>query len=350
MNPERQKIYVSPSAKKGVGYPNGYFIQLKKCLSTYYDVLEADDRPCLMQGTAMLRNAFKADIFLLSFVETMAFQKLAPVQCLMARIALWIMRRRGGRIVFIFHNIHPHKGENRLSRSLTSALMKRSCLILSHSEEACEYARKYLKDRGMNPDKVIFRPHPLRLDLSNIPDELEREPVDDVLVWGDILPYKGVAEFLSNPVIRDSGLRMKVVGKCADAALAARIGKAVSSFPEGTVTFRNERPGFEKVASMVRSSRFVLFPYLPGGISSSGVLMDTIAMGGTPVGPDAGAFRDLASKGLCLVYHSDEEMMDILRSDRSIDLASAREFLYANSWPAFAAFLHGVIPSATTSA
>ncbi|MBQ4306794.1 MAG: hypothetical protein II764_07245 [Bacteroidales bacterium] len=223
--------------------------------------------------------------------------------------------------------------------------MKRSHLILSHSEAAAAYARDYLQARGLDPGKAVFRPHPLRLDLSNIPDRQDGDgaPVRDVLIWGDILPYKGVAEFLSKESVRNSGLRISVVGRCKDGTLASKIEEAIGLFPQGRAEFRNERPGFDEIASLVRGSRHILFPYLPGSISSSGALMDTIAMGGTPVGPDAGAFRDLAADNLCLIYHDDDEMLDILKSGKTADPSAAREFLYSNSWPAFVSFLRDAV-------
>ena len=73
-------IYVAPSAKRGVGYLSQYFYRLKEALFKYFKVLEADNRPCLMQGTALVLNSLRADVFLLSFVETIAFHKLAWFQ------------------------------------------------------------------------------------------------------------------------------------------------------------------------------------------------------------------------------------------------------------------------------
>ena len=77
-------IYVAPSAKRGTGYPNRYFYRLKQALSEHFRVLEADNKPCLMQGTALVFNSLRADVFLLSFVETIAFHKLAWIQQWMA--------------------------------------------------------------------------------------------------------------------------------------------------------------------------------------------------------------------------------------------------------------------------
>ena len=50
-----KKIYVSPSASRKNGYPNRYIPMLKKELEPYYEVLEDDGRPCLMQGLRLLR-------------------------------------------------------------------------------------------------------------------------------------------------------------------------------------------------------------------------------------------------------------------------------------------------------
>ena len=108
-------IYVAPSAKRGTGYPNRYFCRLKEVLSIHFKVLEADNRPCLMQGTALVFNSLRADVFLLSFVENIAFHKLAWFQQWLALAALRCMKIRGRKIIFIFHNPRPHKGETPIS-------------------------------------------------------------------------------------------------------------------------------------------------------------------------------------------------------------------------------------------
>ena len=157
----RKKIYVSPSANRKNGYPNRYFVFLKENLAEYFDVLDADNEPYLTQGWALLKHSFKADIFLLSFVETIAFHKLAFAQYLMVRLSFLIMRLRHKEIVFIFHNPRPHKGENWMSRSLTKLQLKRSCLVISHSCETASFARVLLSEYGCPPDKVRYFCHPV---------------------------------------------------------------------------------------------------------------------------------------------------------------------------------------------
>ena len=151
----KQRVYISPSASRKLGYPNPYFPRLKQELRPWFEVMEADNRPCLMQAGALLRASFKADIMMLSFVETIAFQKLRVLQTCMALLAMDILRLRRGRLVFFFHNPAPHKGENRLSRLLTRRMFSRACLVVTHSENTAAIARQRTSE-----DKVLLFPHP----------------------------------------------------------------------------------------------------------------------------------------------------------------------------------------------
>ncbi len=322
-------IYVAPSAKRGTGYPNRYFYRLKQALSEHFRVLEADNRTCLMQGTALVFNSLRADVFLLSFVETIAFHKLAWIQQWMALAALRIMKIRRRKIFFIFHNPRPHKGETPISRRLTDAQLRQADVVIAHSQEAVTVARLRLAVLEEDPGKVCYIAHPVTPFSGQAASAVD--PFD-VLLWGDILPYKGVLEFVREPALAESGLRVRIIGRCADPVYARELE---SSLPAG-VSFENRRASFEELASLSKAARYVLFPYLPGSVSSSGVLMDTLALGGTPVGPAIGAFSDLAEEGLCLTYSSVEELFVILSGKSEIDPARRTAFIRNHSWEAFA--------------
>lgn len=399
----KRRIYVSPSANRKSGYPNRYFVVLKENLGEYFDVLDSGNEPYLTQGWALLKHSFKADIFLLSFVETIAFHKLAFIQYLMVRLSFLVMRLRRGRIVFIFHNPRPHKGENWMSRSLTRMQLTQSCLVVSHSCETAAFARALLSEYGCSPDKVRYICHPIVDPSASVGGvsgcasarassfgasaaclaavSASAAPSDEVLIWGNILPYKGVLEFVSSPAVRAAGLNVRIVGRCKDASLAAAIEKAVgqcdagqsaegfvsadsgssesgsvcqecskdgdslgsvipdaATFHRTRIVFENRAADFEELAVLIRSSRHVLFPYLPGSVSSSGVLMDTLSMGGNPVGPAIGAFADLARENVCDVYGSEAEMIEILKSDRRVNPETLKDFISRNSWQAYAKF------------
>ena len=61
-------------------------------------------------------------------------------------------------------------------------------------------------------------------------------------------------------------------------------------------------------------------------------------MGGSPVGPAIGAFADLAREDVCFVYGSEAEMVEILKSGRSINPEVLRDFIARNTWHSYAKF------------
>ena len=328
----RRKIYVAPSANRKGGYPNPYFIHLKKELASYFEVLDSENKPRLSQGLTLLRYSFSADVFLLSFVETIAFHKLAFIQYLAAMLSLLIMKLRRREVIFIFHNPRPHKGENWMSRSLTMRMLRQSVLVLSHSTDTAAYAKSLISNFGGDPAKVKYVCHPMVATDVPAPDMSS----DRILIWGNVLPYKGVLELVSCPEIRDAGLDVHIVGRCSDASLSASIEQGVSRPSATHFLFENRSASFEELRSLIPSSKYVVFPYLPGSVSGSGVLMDTIAMGGEPVGPSFGAFADLASENVCHIYHSIPELVTILKSPKRLNQNDIRHFIARNSWPAFA--------------
>lgn len=316
-------VFVSPAASPGKGYSSQYFVHLKQELSSCYKIMDSENRGARSQSLALLGGALSADIAMLSFVETIAFHRFPVIQSGIALLALDIMHLRGCKVVFFFHNPKPHKGESRLSRRLTEKLFKVCSLVVCHSENTAEIAREKVPGK-----KVILAHHPVEnLTLH----KHSGRPCRDVLIWGDIYPYKGVAEFLEEPSVAISGLRIDIIGRCKDAALEERIRKCCND----RISYRNERPSMEEVPALVGESSFVLFPYLEGSISGSGVLMDTIAAGGTAVGPDTGAFHDLSLDGLCLTYKNIDELISILTSTRKINPSEIESFILANSWKAF---------------
>lgn len=332
-----EKIYVSPSSKRGVGYTNRYFYYLKESLSKYYSVLEADNKPCSLQGLSLLRNAFRADIFLLSQVEAISFQRFGLFQFCLAVLSIKIMRLRRKRIAFILHYIHPHQGENFFTKALTKIQLRDACLVITHSRHATKYAIRELHFFGMDAEKVKYICRPIRPGNATpeLPKWEKEDTIYDVLIWGEILPYKGISEFVSDPMIEKSGLKVKIVGDCGKAELTKKL-------TDSWVSFENRRAGFPELYWYCTHSRFVLFPYLVGSISSSGVLMDTIAMNGTPIGPAIGAFKDLAEERVCVTYNSIKEMVDILTDKKQIEpvtQAARDEFISRNSWENYAEFL-----------
>lgn len=320
-----KKLYYYPSARKGV-YLNPYSAHYKEAMNKYFRVLDTKARDVPGLSTLLLPYSFVADVFIFSWIENIRGAHAGILQFWNVCLCLFIIRLRRKKIVWMFHNFHGHGGQNRYADYLMSYLFKHACLIICHSKAAAEYA----KERAACP--VRYECHPVA-PLNNLAPYAGTAETNDVLIWGAISPYKGIPEFLSYEGTRTSGLKILIIGKCSNAELEKRI----RSLCTGNIRFDNRKPDFSELKAGIAKSRYVLFPYVGGSISSSGALIDTIALGGTPVGPNVGAFKDLAEDGLCYVYDTYGGLMNILAGDKRIDDRTRRKFISGNTWEAFAA-------------
>lgn len=319
------KAYYFPSAGR-IGYENPYSQHFKDALEGHYDVLYDRRRPTVLVTLSLLWYAFRADIFFLNWLENVGVMHVPHLQYILARVALAIIKIRGKKMVWILHNHMPHEGANWMTRSMRKTLIRVADVIVSHSQEAADVLRS---EAGA---KSVYLCHPVAPVSLTENATLDNVPAADIFIWGKILPYKGIAEFLSWKYVQDGDCTVQVLGQCPDAKLASMIGAIGSS---QRICYENRKASFDEIAARCRSSRWVVFPYVGECVSSSGALIDTIVMGGNPVGPDRGAFRDLAALGLCRTYRNDEEFAEILSSDWRISDEKRAAFMRKNSWDAF---------------
>jgi len=326
MKVNKLKLYYYPSASKG-GYSNPYSIRVKEAMGKFYDVLDSENTPCSALSLGILKNCTKADVFLLNWIENIGGAKLRYLQFLVVCLSFWIIRLRDAKILWTLHKIQPHEGDCWISQSIRSYLFKHADLIICHSMDAANYAKRNAHC------EVIYICHPLE-KISAEKDDNVYSTID-ILIWGKILPYKGVAELLESDVIKNSDLKIAIIGKCDDVNLLEKIQSAVTP----NVVFENRKIDFPELKSRIKSSKFVLFPYVGGSISSSGALMDTIVLGGIPLGPCMGAFKDLTHEGICLTYNTYEDIINLVRSNQQVDEKRRNDFIRRNSWSHFAGIL-----------
>lgn len=321
------KIYYYPSCPPG-GYGNPYSENFKEALGRRGEVLDKENFPSKPAVKGLLKYCFKADLFVLNWIEGIGNHQLGLIQFPLAVLCLFVIKLRRRKIVWTLHNIHPHSGAKFLSELLSRFLFRNADLIIAHSKAAQEYA----SSKAHCP--VYYVCHPFnQLEKKK---SVEVNPID-VLIWGGIYPYKGIAQFLKELNTRRLNLTVKIIGKCSDSVLLNEILKIVESSPN--ITFENRRPEFDELAILVSSARYVLFPYVGGSVSSSGALMDTIAMGGIAMGPNVGAFKDLGEDNICVTYTDYDDMFAKLEHEPNLSENHIESFVRENSWNHFAEFL-----------
>lgn len=322
----RSRVYYYPPASQG-GYANPYSSIYKQALGKYFEVLDNENRPSFALSLSFFINAFRADVYIINWLESVVFLSLGHLQYILARLGLWIIKFRKKKIVWMFHNIHPHQGESILSRKIQAILYDSADLVISHSQEAAAFARDKAKGQ------VMYVCHPVK--PLNVKPIVTTEQ-SDVLIWGAIAPYKGVEELLQEVQKRKSNLKIHIVGKCNDPILA----NSIQALCGKNVLFENRRASFEELAGLMQHTNYVLFPYTGECVSSSGALIDTIVLGGCPIGPNKGAFKDLSQEGVCRVYQDYDELFSILSQPTPLNKSQKEDFIKKNSWENFADFLY----------
>jgi len=324
-----KKLFFLPQYAKGQA-SNPYCENFIDSIKDSFDVLPKPQTR-LPRGLELLLGSFNADIYILNWVESISFLSCGSLQAFMSLLAIRIIKFRKKRIVWIFHNIHPHEGENFWSKRTKKVLFRYSSMIITHSKEAANYAQKYSKSA------VYYRPHPIQQKVFNVWPDTVRDC--DFYIWGDIYPYKGIVEFVNEVVKKATPHQILIVGKATTDGIKQQLDRYMSS----NIIFENRRPDYDEVAAQCQKAKYVLFPYIGNSISSSGILMDTLLMGGTPVGPNKGAFADLAEYGCCITYDSIDEVFNLPSKAISIDPNAIKSFVKNNSWEAFGKWFSGLI-------
>lgn len=317
-----KKIVFYPNAGKK-GYSNPYCQNYKDSLKSQMEVETRFEKLNISQVYLFL-NLFSGDIYILNWIEDLPNHKFSYLQFAFVKFCVFIIKIRRKKIIWMFHNFHSHSNNSSILNFKTrNLLLNKSDLIISHSKDGAQFANQYAHC------KVIYKCHPVAKIIQPLIDSQQF----DVLIWGDIFPYKGVSEFLNYVKYKTHSLRIKIIGKCVDNYLICNIKESCSK----NVIFENRRASLKEIYSYVQSCKYVLFPYIGDSISSSGALIDTIAMGGTPIGPCIGAFKDLSDEGVCLSYNSYDELYNILVMSKIIISQKIRnEFVIKNSWENFA--------------
>lgn len=273
----------------------------------------------------LIRHLFDSNIFIFNWPENIIFRKLGFIQVIIFLISFYILLLRGVKIVWVFHNIQPHQGHNSCTRFLYRLFLKRSDLIITHSISAS----LHLKENTTS--KIFYHPHPFkqRIELENSTNVFKR----DILIWGSIEKYKGIAEFLE--YMHEYNLfekyRVMIIGKCGDEDYE----KKITSFLKGDSVFENRFADFDELKTLIRETKLVLFPYLKNSISSSGALMDSLLFGATVVGPNVGAFKDISADELCFTFNDYSDIFRMVDRNATIEPNKIEQYVNCNTWECF---------------
>ncbi|MBS1602738.1 MAG: hypothetical protein JST42_08715 [Bacteroidetes bacterium] len=323
-NARPYSVYVYPNIGRALmGSGNPYIEQLKKAIGMHH--LAIDQSVTDKAFPEFLVKGLRSDMVVLNWLENLPLRKMGLVQTVVVMIYLRLLKLRGTTIVWIKHNkvSHTTKGY-KISRLIQKALVRCADHIVTHSSDI----------DIPHSEKLVYLPHPSNIgpEAIAVPSK-DEQPVIDLLIWGSLLPYKGVLEFLEFARKEPAMQRLKifVIGKSAPdywEQLQAAAGP--------NVTLSNKFIETDELTQLFNQTRFILFTYNKRSVMSSGVLIDSLAACRKIIAPDCGAFRDLArQQSFVQLYNDLSDIPALCRQhwdDYTLDYEEVCEFVARNSW------------------
>jgi beta-1,4-mannosyltransferase len=326
-------IYLYPRHDiKTVNTPNPYIINFEASLTKNHNIVNKS-----FNNTGVIdcfKYIFKADLFIFNWIENLSLRRYGILQIFAFQVFLIIVKLLGKKILWVLHNKYTHdEARNRLIDFMFKVMMRNSHFILTHSKSGIDFVKEKFP---MYLSKVRYITHPVKRIYPEIDYNDINKKIFDFLIWGVILPYKGVLQFLryvknSNEM---SSFKILIVGECLDNKYKMKLNEYLSE----TVIHLDKYYTIERIAGFAANAKVTLFTYNPETILSSGSLMDSIGMGSMVIGPDAGAFRDLSIYSFVKTYNTYSDIIDIMKNYGEYKDSFKRDiesFCKENGWDLF---------------
>lgn len=306
---------------KIIVFPNPHKKSLNPYLKDLSDSLHAVNKDEITDANIknLLKHLFDANIYFFNWPENLIFRKFGYLQITLLFICVIILKIRGVQIVWIFHNIAPHQGHTYLTKVVYKLFLHWSDLIITHSKKALRFIQENSKN------KSFYIPHPFRKKFFPVRNHKYQY---DMIIWGSIFRYKGIVEFLRSKQDCQKSYKILIIGKCDDREYDRKIRELINS----NIRYENRYVEQEELKNLILSARYVLFPYLKNSISSSGALVDSILLGKTVIGPNVGAFQELANEGLCLTFKDYPDIFKIVDEDKYVSQEDIEKYVNNNVW------------------
>lgn len=313
------------------------FQSLNPYISNFIDELEK--KHCVVNSNAknygilgLFISFFGTDIYVLNWIETIPGKKFGRLQVAAFILFTWILKFSKKKLVWVLHNKGSHhRGTGGITKFMFDLLFKRSDLIITHSHAGKEFVET-MYPSYVKKTHVIFHPllPLLELDQDVVPIKY------DFLIWGSVHPYKGIDKFLNfiNKSEKGRDLKILIAGKCPNLKYKEKLMSLISE----NVEFLDRFLLLDEVAQLSNNSKFILYTYNSDTVLSSGALMDSIRMGGQVIGPNHGAFKDMAAYSFVKTYENFEDIYLIYDQYSNLNIPSreAKEnFFRDNNWGTF---------------
>jgi beta-1,4-mannosyltransferase len=315
---------------------NDYILRKGHCLSEDFLIINSATRTGILD---IVLKFFKTDVIYFNWIEDLADKRFGYLQVMVLFFVLIGCRLLNKKVIWFIHNNISHYPKNKALKKIVRQMMTAFAdKTFTHSTEVDMY-RKIPRIRCFD--------HPV--EQREFIKENPR-PEYDVLIWGTQSPYKGVSDLLRyNQASSDlQEIRFLIAGRFTSEAFY----NEVAQLKLPNITIINRVIDDRELEDFFERAQFVLFSYKKNSVLSSGALAKTLSYGKTIFGPDTGAFKELAGKGLVHTYRSFDDLATMLKRsktcDMKIDRVKISRYTAAHAWDHFKEFLVSEIKDVTS--
>jgi hypothetical protein len=330
---KKRKIYLFPRGGELLA-ERRYLYYFAKALTSRNEVvnLYPETHPRCRYPTYLI-SLLKADTLILHWTENFAFfhrKTLRIPLILIYLFSITLLKLCRKEIVWVFHNKHPHKGQNWMSLLLLRYNAFIADLVVTNASEGVSYCKQHYYRKA----NVIFLPQPAYPEAVPLPCEEKY----DVIIWGEIRRAKCILEFLKywNSEKLSERYTLLICGKCRDDAYNQEILQQITS-PH--IHYINDFLSTSDLNKYISSSRNILFTHNYSSILCSGSLIYSLPFRKNIIGPPIGAFNDFAQLGLVSTYNLFDEIPELLRKPTKPFSQEFDDFFSGNTWANFASKL-----------
>lgn len=326
---EKKRIFVYPITSESLSKENNNYVsQLTSHLISEFEIVNGITEVGLVDALKKFR---RTDIYYFNWIENLPEKRFGFLQVLLLLLLLIGCKVFNKKVIWFVHNNISHdKKYYRTKKFIASSMGTFADLILSHSAEIKIHVPK---------KKLHIFHHPIE---TYKPLNTVLSPNYDMLIWGAVQPYKGVAEFVEFAANSKqlSTCKILIAGKFQSNAYHDSIVEKKS----GNVSIMNKFVAEEELMSLFSQSKYVLFTYASTSVLSSAALCKTLSFGKETIAPNVGSFKELGNEDLVYTYDSFDDLENLWRQLREkkrkeIDKSRLYTYIQNTSWEAFSIFL-----------
>jgi beta-1,4-mannosyltransferase len=325
-----KKAYLYPlSARYKKESQNPYLDNFMDSLSDEFNFINRQ-HPSSSGILDIFRYLGKTDFIFLHWPENMAEKKGGIIQSILFIMLIPLLGIIKIRLIYVLHNKISHTNNRyRIKKAISIMLMKYSYKIITHSKEGINFINSMVRAKT----DIFYFPHPI-VDERPFP---KTEKDLDILIWGNIAPYKGIHNFLKK--LKESGhvsdWQILIAGKVSSPDYLEELLSAGIE----NLTIVDEFLDDERLNRLICRSRIVVFPYQQESILSSGAFAKTSIFPVEIIGPSCGSFIDFNNIPNVHTFNSEEEIVpliqNILAKPLSIKYEHLDDMTKKFSWESF---------------